>query len=125
MGSRRLAELFDRYGREAVQGRFDAIVNAPPRRSGARSWPRIVGTWTWEDYAEHDGVGRAKLHAQRITLTRVPDDDPDGPRLVLDFIGTSPQAGRSTTAATMPGTPQEMAGADPAQSRRHTGRMAS
>ena len=93
MGGRRLAELFDRYGREAVEGCFDAIVDRTTETFRREILARIpVGTWTWEDYAEHDGVDEPKLHAQRITLTRIPDDDPDGPRLVLDFIGTSPQA---------------------------------
>jgi N-methylhydantoinase B len=93
MGGRRLAELFDRYGREAVEGCFDAIVERTTETFRREILTRIpVGTWTWEDYAEHDGVDEPKLHAQRITLTRIPDDDPDGPRLVLDFIGTSPQA---------------------------------
>src|SRR5262249_53664888 len=44
------------------------------------------GTYVWEDYAEHDGVDPPKLHAQRITLTKASD------RLVIDFLGTSPQA---------------------------------
>jgi N-methylhydantoinase B len=93
MGGRRLAELFDRYGREAVEGCFDAIVERTTETFRREILARIpVGTWTWEDYAEHDGVDEPKLHAQRITLTRTPDDDPDGPRLVLDFTGTSPQA---------------------------------
>ena len=47
------------------------------------------GTYTWEDYAEHDGVDPPKLHAQRITLTKSSDD---GGKLVLDFTGTGPQA---------------------------------
>ncbi len=28
----------------------------------------------WEDYAEHDGVDPPRLHTQRITMTKVPDD---------------------------------------------------
>jgi N-methylhydantoinase B/oxoprolinase/acetone carboxylase alpha subunit len=51
-----------------------------------------VGTWTWEDYAEHDGVDEPKLHTQRITLTRTPDDSPEGAKLIIDFDGTAPQA---------------------------------
>ena len=66
---------------------------APPRPTAARSSRKIpVGTWVWEDYAEHDGVDEPKLHTQRITLTRTAADDPDGERLVLDFDGTGPQA---------------------------------
>ncbi|HUJ06716.1 MAG TPA: hydantoinase B/oxoprolinase family protein [Streptosporangiaceae bacterium] len=93
MGSRRLAELFGRYGQEAVEACFDAIVagtTATFRREILAKIP--PGTWTWEDYAEHDGVDPPRLHVQRITLTRTGDDEPGGPRLILDFAGTGPQA---------------------------------
>jgi len=93
MGARRLGELFDRYGQPAVEACFDAIVantTATFRREILAKVPE--GTWTWEDYAEHDGVDPPRLHAQRITLTRTPDSDPQGPKLILDFGGTGPQA---------------------------------
>jgi N-methylhydantoinase B len=93
MGASRLAELFCRYGASAVEACFDAIVagtTATFRREILAKIP--AGTWTWEDYAEHDGVDPPRLHAQRITLTRTPDEDANGPRLILDFTGTSPQA---------------------------------
>ncbi len=93
MGATRLGELFDRYGTTAVEQCFDAIVQRTTDTYRREILARIpVGTWTWEDYAEHDGVDEPKLHAQRITLTRTPDDDPSGARLVIDFTGTSPQA---------------------------------
>ena len=60
MGARRLGELFDRYGAETVESCFDAIISrttATYRREILSKIP--VGTWTWEDYAEHDGVGEA------------------------------------------------------------------
>ncbi|MHB1431221.1 MAG: hydantoinase B/oxoprolinase family protein [Streptosporangiaceae bacterium] len=93
MGARRLGELFDRYGADAVEACFDAIVagtTATFRREILAKIP--VGTWTWEDYAEHDGVEPPRLHTQRITLTRTPDDSPAGPKLIFDFNGTGPQA---------------------------------
>ncbi|HEX5534578.1 MAG TPA: hydantoinase B/oxoprolinase family protein, partial [Actinomycetales bacterium] len=93
MGARRLGELFDRYGVDVVESCFDAIIDnttATYRREILSKIP--VGTYVWEDYAEHDGVDDPKLHTQRITLTRTPTDDPGGERLVLDFNGTAPQA---------------------------------
>ncbi len=93
MGARRMAELFDRYGREVVEGCFDALLEkttATFRREILAKIP--VGSYVWEDYAEHDGVEEPKLHTQRITLTRTPAGDPGGERLVLDFHGTAPQA---------------------------------
>ncbi|SFN94581.1 N-methylhydantoinase B [Pseudonocardia ammonioxydans] len=93
MGARRLGELFDRYGVEVVESCFDAIISRTTETYRREILGRIpVGTWTWEDYAEHDGVDDPRLHAQRITLTRTGPDDPDGERLILDFAGTSPQA---------------------------------
>jgi N-methylhydantoinase B len=93
MGSRRLAELFARYGRDTVEACFDAIVAgtaATYRREILSKIP--TGTWTWEDYAEHDGVDEPRLHTQRITLTKVGDDEPGGPKLIVDFTGTARQA---------------------------------
>ncbi|OLL98859.1 N-methylhydantoinase B [Pseudonocardia sp. Ae406_Ps2] len=93
MGARRLGELFDRYGTDTVESCFDAIISRTTETYRREILGRIpVGTWTWEDYAEHDGVDEPRLHAQRITLTRTGPDDPDGERLILDFAGTSPQA---------------------------------
>ncbi|MEX2324772.1 MAG: hydantoinase B/oxoprolinase family protein, partial [Nitriliruptoraceae bacterium] len=87
MGSRRVAELFERYGRDVVEACFDAIIANNTdvyRREILAKIPE--GTYVWEDYAEHDGVDEPKLHRQRITMTRTPD------KLILDFTGTSPQA---------------------------------
>jgi N-methylhydantoinase B len=87
MGARRLAELFERYGRDTVEACFDAILDNTTETFRREILAKIpIGTYAWEDYAEHDGVDPPKLHTQRITLTREPD------RLVLDFTGTSPQA---------------------------------
>jgi N-methylhydantoinase B len=93
MGARRLGELFARYGRPAIEGCFDAIVANTTETFRREILTKIPpGTWTWEDYAEHDGVDPPRLHTQRITLTRTPDAAPGGPRLILDFNGTGPQA---------------------------------
>ncbi|MFW6091671.1 MAG: hydantoinase B/oxoprolinase family protein [Actinomycetota bacterium] len=87
MGARRLAELFDRYGRETVEACFDAIIDNTTETFRREVLAKIPdGTYVWEDYAEHDGVDPPTLHAQRITLTKTDE------RLVLDFTGTSPQA---------------------------------
>jgi N-methylhydantoinase B len=93
LGARRLAGLFGRYGREAVEACLDEIVASTTRTYRREILAKIpAGTWTWEDYAEHDGVDEPRLHAQRITLTKLGEDEPGGPRLILDFTGTGPQA---------------------------------
>ena len=87
MGARRLAELFERYGVDAVEACFDDILDRTTETYRREILPRIPdGDFTWEDYAEHDGIDPPRLHAQRITLTKTPE------KLVLDFTGTGPQA---------------------------------
>jgi N-methylhydantoinase B len=100
MGTRRLSELFERYGRDQVEAAFDAILDQTTETYRREILSRIPdGTYVWEDYAEHDGVDEPQLHTQRITVTKVSDAPADpqngrpaGPRLVIDFTGTSPQA---------------------------------
>ncbi len=87
MGARRLGELFDRYGRAVVEACFDRIIAKTTETFRREILPKIPdGTYTWEDYAEHDGIDPPRLHAQRITMTKTPE------KITLDFTGTSPQA---------------------------------
>src|SRR5204863_1239270 len=59
MGGRRLTDLFDRYGRAAVEGCFDAIVERTTETFRRQILARIpAGTRTREDYPEHDGIDR-------------------------------------------------------------------
>ncbi|KRE57016.1 hydantoinase B/oxoprolinase family protein [Phycicoccus sp. Soil748] len=100
MGARRLGELFARYGRADVEAAFDTILDRTTETYRREILSQIPdGTYVWEDYAEHDGVDDPRLHTQRITLTKVSDApaDPEngrpaGPRLIIDFTGTAPQA---------------------------------
>ncbi|NNM46533.1 hydantoinase B/oxoprolinase family protein [Knoellia koreensis] len=100
MGARRLSELFERYGRAEIEAAFDAILDRTTETYRREILAKIPdGTYVWEDYAEHDGVDEPQLHTQRITLTKVSDApaDPEngrpaGPRIIIDFTGTSPQA---------------------------------
>ena len=87
MGARRVEELFERYGREAVEACFDAIIHTTTETFRREVLAKIPdGVYRWEDYAEHDGVDPPRLHAQRMTLTKRDD------RLIIDFTGTDPQA---------------------------------
>jgi N-methylhydantoinase B len=87
LGAARLGALFHRYGTAQVEACFEAILARTTETFRRELLARIPdGTHVWEDYAEHDGVDPPRLHAQRITLTKVSD------RLILDFTGTSPQA---------------------------------
>ncbi|WP_420120715.1 hydantoinase B/oxoprolinase family protein [Nakamurella sp.] len=94
MGARRIADLFDRYGRTDVEAAFESILAATTQAYRTELLARIPdGEYVWEDYAEHDGVDPPRLHAQRITLTKLSaGDGVTDARIVLDFTGTSPQA---------------------------------
>jgi N-methylhydantoinase B len=98
-GAQRLGELFTRYGVATVEACFEAILTRTTRTYQREILSRIPdGSYTWEDYAEHDGVDAPRLHTQRITLTKTATGGPDpdlpggGPKLVIDFTGTGPQA---------------------------------
>jgi N-methylhydantoinase B len=94
MGARRLAELFARYGRPAVESCFDAILDNTTETFRREVLAEIPdGQYVWEDYAEHDGVDPPRLHTQRITLTKTSADGAGtDAKLVVDFTGTGPQA---------------------------------
>ncbi len=102
MGARRLGELFERYGVAEVEACFDAILERTTETYRREILAKIpIGSWVWEDYAEHDGVDEPRLHAQRITLTHTP---PTTPRANgWSSTSTAParrRRARSTTAAT-------------------------
>lgn len=94
MGAARLRDLFARYGRAAVEAAFDTILEQTTQTYRREILSQIPdGEYVWEDYAEHDGVDEPRLHTQRITLTKTSTGGPDdGPRLIIDFTGTAPQA---------------------------------
>ena len=94
MGARRLAELFARYGKDTVEACFDATLDNTTETFRRELLAKIPdGEYTWEDYAEHDGVDPPRLHTQRITLTKTSADGAGADaRLVVDFTGTGPQA---------------------------------
>ncbi len=118
MGARRMAELFDRYGRDLVEACFDAILDNTTDTFRREILSKIPdGTYVWEDYAEHDGVDEPRLHTQRITLTKVPDE---GGRIIIDYTDGSAGQGahQPLRGLRRRQLPQEVAGADPAQPRR-------
>ncbi|HEU5199527.1 MAG TPA: hydantoinase B/oxoprolinase family protein [Ktedonobacterales bacterium] len=86
MGAERIADLFSRYGRETVEACFETIIRRCADTFRSEILPKIPdGTYTWEDYIEHDGVEPPRLHTIRLTMTKTPE------KIILDFNGTSPQ----------------------------------
>ncbi len=86
MGAARVAELFERYGRETVEAAFEAILAKCADTYRREILPKIPdGTYVWEDYVEHDGVDPPKLHQIRMTMTKTAE------KITLDLRGTHPQ----------------------------------
>jgi len=87
MGARRMAELFERFGRETVEACFQAILDKCRTIFQRELLPKIAdGEYRWADYVEHDGVTDPKLHKLATTLIK------EGDRITLDFTGTDPQS---------------------------------
>ena len=87
MGARRMAELFERFGRETVEACFQAILDTCRDIFRNELLPKIAdGEYRWQDYVEHDGVTDPKLHKLALTLKK------HGGRITLDFTGTDPQS---------------------------------
>ncbi len=87
LGSRRIVEMAERYGIEALEAAFDTIIRNCTETIRRELLPKIKdGVYSWEDYIECDGVEAPKLHAMRLTMTKTPD------KIVLDFTGTDPEA---------------------------------
>jgi N-methylhydantoinase B len=79
--------MAERYGADALEGAFDAIIKNAAETIRRELLPKIKdGTYHWDDYIERDGVDPDKVHALRLTMTKTPE------KIVLDFTGTDPEA---------------------------------
>ncbi|MBV8243063.1 MAG: hydantoinase B/oxoprolinase family protein, partial [Hyphomicrobiales bacterium] len=87
MGARRMEGLFARFGRQAVEACFQAILDKCRDIYRNELIPKIAdGEYSWEDYVEHDGVSDPKLHKLALKMIK------RGGRITLDFTGTDPQS---------------------------------
>ena len=88
LGSRRIVAMAQRYGIEALEAAFDAMIDNCAETLRRELLPKIEnGTYAWEDYIEFDGVDRDHPpHAFRVTMTKTDE------KIVLDFAGTDDEA---------------------------------
>lgn len=87
MGARRMAELFERFGRETVEACFQAILDKCRDIFADELLSKIAdGEYAWEDYVEHDGLTDPKLHKLALKMIK------RGRKITLDFTGTDPQS---------------------------------
>lgn len=87
MGARRLAGLFAKHGAETLEGCFQAVIDRCAESFRREILVKIPdGTYEFEDYIEHDGVGEPRLHVLRMAMTKTAG------KIVCDLTGTGPQA---------------------------------
>ena len=87
LGSQRIVALAERYGVDALEAAYDAIIENCAETIRRELLPNIRdGVYAWEDYIEDDGVEGPQMHALRLTMTKTAD------KIVLDFTGTSKEA---------------------------------
>jgi len=87
MGANRLAKLFAKYGAETIEACFQAVIDRCAETFRREVLARIPdGSYSFEDYIEHDGVTEPRLHVLRMTMTKTPS------KIVCDLTGTGPQA---------------------------------
>lgn len=85
VASRRLVELFDRYGLEEVLRVMELEIEHSEERLRDQLRRLPDGVYRGQDFLEHDGHTNA-LYELRLEVRKT------GDRLVFDFTGTSPQA---------------------------------
>ena len=119
MGARRMAGLFERFGREQVEACFQTILDKCRDIYRNELLAKIAdGEYAWEDYVEHDGVTDPKLHKIALKMTK------KGGQITLDFhrhrsaIDRADQLAGRLRRRRVSG---QMDRADLAQSRRHAG----
>lgn len=85
VASRRLIELFDRYGLAEVQRVMELEIEHSEEQVREKLRTLPDGVYRGQDFLEHDGHTDA-LYEFRLEVRKT------GDRLVFDFTGTSPQA---------------------------------
>jgi N-methylhydantoinase B len=81
LGSRRLTEIVEQYGAEAVMGAVDYTIDDAHRRFSEEiaDWPD--GTYEADQYADSDPVGNRDIHVH-VSITV------DKEKLIVDFAGS-------------------------------------
>src|SRR5690606_21959912 len=84
LASRRIGELFDRYGLDTVRDAIQANVDYSERRVRAEIESWADGEYYAETFVDHDYQGQRDVKIACKAIVR-------GSDLTLDFTGTDPQ----------------------------------
>ncbi len=92
LGVRRLREVIEEHGVDAVRGAVDHTIEHAGRRfrEEIAAWPD--GVYEADTYADHDPVGNADIHVHvKVTI--------DGDRITVDFNGSDTRRGLKAYSA--------------------------
>lgn len=84
-GERRVRQLIERFGADNIRQAMDMLIAITERKAKAEVAAMRRGSYTFEDFMDHDGIDLARPVGIRVRL----DVEPD--RLRFDFTGTDPQ----------------------------------
>jgi N-methylhydantoinase B/oxoprolinase/acetone carboxylase alpha subunit len=84
-GERRVHQLVERFGPDNIREAMQTLIDNTARKARAEISAMRRGTYTFEDFMDHDGIDLAKPVGIRVRLDVLED------RLRFDFTGTDPQ----------------------------------
>ena len=84
-GERRVHQIIERFGGDHVRQAMDTLIAITEQKARAEIAAMRRGSYTFEDFMDHDGIDLAKPVGIRVRLDVLPD------RLRFDFTGTDPQ----------------------------------
>jgi N-methylhydantoinase B/oxoprolinase/acetone carboxylase alpha subunit len=84
-GERRVHQLVERFGPDNIREAMQTLIDNPARKAKAEVAAIRRGSYTFEDFMDHDGIDLARPVGIRVRLDVLED------RLRFDFTGTDPQ----------------------------------
>ncbi|MCC6780749.1 MAG: hydantoinase B/oxoprolinase family protein [Hyphomicrobiales bacterium] len=84
-GERRVRQLLERFGAENVRHAMDTLIAITEQKARAEVAQMRRGSYTFEDFMDHDGIDLSRPVGIRVKLDVLPA------RLRFDFTGTDPQ----------------------------------
>ena len=84
-GERRVKQLVERFGPDNIREAMQTLIDNTARKAREEISAMKRGSYTFEDFMDHDGIDLAKPVGIRVKLDVLPD------RLRFDFTGTDPQ----------------------------------
>jgi N-methylhydantoinase B len=84
-GERRVHQLVERFGPDNIRDAMHTLIENTARKAKAEVAAMRRGSYTFEDFMDHDGIDLGKPVGIRVRLDVLED------RLRFDFTGTDPQ----------------------------------